>query len=303
LAPPRGPQRRRRLGYWCCANRPAARPGRERRGRFVTARGDSALAGIRQASGNVFLLRPLRLISILVLVGLVGGGYWAWQRIHRSDAASQSDALAVIRSDPNQAAGLPLTGVYRYQQAGHERIGFGPLTIVRNLPAIMLVSIAPTAADTRDYTYAYSSDHVEAWRVQTTPSGLLGIRRALKIGTLGYTATVAGDAQPAVILQPRRLGVGSRWQWITTVSGTVFTSASTVRRRGHLVLAGRRYTVFVIQVSETATGPLHGNEQVTHWYAPALGVDLRIDWQRTFSGTIVNNVTDSMLLVAAAPLR
>jgi hypothetical protein len=251
----------------------------------------------------VVFLRPLRILSILILVGLVGGGYWAWKRVHSSAAASQADALARIRSDPNHVTGLPLEGVYRYQQAGQERIGFGPLTIVRKLPSIMLLSIVPTTSSTRDETTAYSGDHQESWRVQSTAAGSLGIRRGLSIGTLGYTTDLAGDAQPPVLLQPRLLRVGTHWQWIATVSGTVFTSASTVTRRGHLFLAGKRYAVFVIQVSETATGPLHGNDQVTHWYAPALGIDLRREWQRTFAGTIVNNISDTLTLLDATPLR
>jgi hypothetical protein len=249
------------------------------------------------------VFRLFKLLPLLLLAAIIAGGWWAWHRVHRSDAASQAAAIASVHSSTVTVPGTPAAGVYRYTQTGSEQIGLGPLTIRRGLPATALLVIRPVSPTTRDETFDYSLDHAEAWRVVQTSAGDFATSRSLRVGTFGYAATVTGSLAPPVMIQPRRLRIGDHWQWIGTVGGTVFSRVSTVVRHETITAAGQRWSVLVLSVSDTATGALHGNDNQTVWYAPTLGVAVKIVWHRAFGGTIVNVVDDTLTLDTPTPLR
>jgi hypothetical protein len=249
------------------------------------------------------LLRPGRIIALVMLVGLGFGGWWLWSRIHRSGPPSEASALASVRKAARQLAGVPHEGVYRYDQGGSERIGIGPLTVGRALPARALLAVVPTDRGERELRFEFSEDHAESWTVRVAGNGWRGQRRSLRIGTVGYGKTIEGDAKPPVLLRPRRLKVGTTWESIYQISGIVFQRRSKVVRREKVAVAGATVPTFVIQSEETLTGALHGDESSTAWWAPTLGVDVRVEWHRNFDGSVVNIVSDTLRLANAAPLR
>ena len=61
---------------------------------------------------SVRLLRPGKIISLAILVAIVGGVWWAWGRLHRSEPASRSAALGAVRDAKGEAAKIPVAGVY-----------------------------------------------------------------------------------------------------------------------------------------------------------------------------------------------
>src|SRR5215218_7067933 len=112
-------------------------------------------------------LRPGKIISLAILVAIVGGAWWAWGRLHRSEPASRSAALGDVRDAKGEAAKIPAAGVYVYAAGGDERIGLGPLSVGRKLPTDQLLVVTPSP-NSRFVDLRVSTDHSEGWRIQTS---------------------------------------------------------------------------------------------------------------------------------------
>lgn len=248
------------------------------------------------------VFRPGKLISLAILVAIAGGVWWAWGRIHRSEAADRSSALAAVRDGDGPEAGAPRPGVYVYASGGDERIGFGPLSVGRKLPkdALLVVSASPNS---KFVDLRLSGDHSEGWRIQSSDSGVKGIARTIKVGTLGVSREVSGNAVPPVLLRPPRLRRGLKWSSVYKVGAIVFHRESRVLDRKVMTVGGRQVRTWVIQTQETATGALHGDETRKEWWSPSLGLDVRVEWHRNLDGTIVNIMSDTLELRSVDPLR
>jgi hypothetical protein len=247
-------------------------------------------------------LRPGRLISLLLLGGIIVGGWWAWSRLHRSEPASLAAALTAVRDAEGPENGPPLPGVYRYASGGDERIGIGPLSVGRSLPteALLVVRPGPT---TREVEFRISADHAEGWRIERGEDGIKGVARTIRVGTLGYTRQVSGSAEPPPLLRPAKFKRNMEWSDTYTVAGIVFRRESKVVDRQVMTIAGRTVRTWVIEVRETVTGALHGSDERKEWWSPTLGIDVRVEWHRDFDGTIVNIVSDTLELQAIDPIR
>ncbi len=247
-------------------------------------------------------LRPGKIISLAILIAIVGGAWWSWGRLHRSEAASASAALADVRDAKGEPAGLPATGVFHYAAGGDERIGFGPLSVGRKLPKDALLVVTPSP-NSRFVDLQLSSDHAEGWRIQTSDAGVKGIARTIQVGTFGYKREVSGNAVPPVLLRPAKLRRGLKWQSVYKVGAIVFHRESAVVGRATLTVAGRAVRTFVIRTKETVTGGLHGDETRKEWWAPTLGVDVRVEWHRNLDGKIVNILSATLELTKVDPVR
>jgi hypothetical protein len=246
-------------------------------------------------------MRLFRLIPLLILIAIVGGAWWGWKRLHHSDAASVSAAEAAVSKSKATVAGAPRPGVYRYAGNGHERIGIGPLTVARSLPAQALLVVRPLTPTTRDVEWQLSADHIESWQTVTGVAGIRGTSRTLKVGTLGFSQSVSGAAQPAPLLYPRKLKPNQSWSSTYHVSGIVFLRANHVVAEQTMTVAGSAEKVFEIQTKETVTGTLHGTDTFTQWYSPTLGVPVKLAWQRDLDGAVVNILGDTLTLTSVTP--
>ena len=247
-------------------------------------------------------LRPGKIISLAILVALVGGGWWAWGRLHRSEAVSQAAAVAAVRDAEGPATGVPATGVYHYAAGGDERIGFGPLSVGRKLPKDALLVVSP-APNSRFVELQLSGDHSEGWRIQTSDAGVKGIARTIRVGTFGYTREVSGNAVPPVLLRPAKFRRGLKWQSVYKVGAIVFRRESAVVGRETLTVSGRAVRTWVIRTKETITGALHGDETRKEWWSPSLGVDVRVEWHRNLDGSIVNILSATLELTKLDSVR
>jgi hypothetical protein len=247
-------------------------------------------------------LRPGKIISLAILVAIIGGAWWGWGRLHRSEAASRSAALGAVRDAKGNAPGVPPTGVFQYASGGDERIGFGPLSVGRKLPKVALLVVTPSP-NSRFVDLRLSGDHSEGWRIQTSEAGVKGIARTIRVGTFGYTREVSGTAVPPVLLRPARFRRGLKWQSVYKVGAIVFRRESSVVGRQTLTIGGRPVRTWVIQTKETVTGALHGDETRKEWWSPTLGLDVRIEWHRNLDGKIVNIVSDTLELRSLGPVR
>lgn len=248
------------------------------------------------------LLRPGKIISLAILVAIVGGAWWAWGRLHRSEPASRSSALGAVRDAKGEAERVPAAGVYVYAAGGDERIGLGPLSVGRKLPTDQLLVVTPSP-NSRFVDLRVSTDHSEGWRIQTSAAGIKGIARTIRVGTLGYTREVSGNAVPPVLLRPAKFRRGLKWQSVYKVGAIVFRRESAVVDRETLTIGGRQVRTWVIQTKETVTGALHGDETRKEWWSPSLALDVKVEWHRNLDGKIVNIVSDALVLRSLTPLR
>jgi hypothetical protein len=248
------------------------------------------------------LLRPGKIISLAILVAIVGGAWWAWGRLHRSEPASRSAALGDVRDAKGEAARIPAAGVYVYAAGGDERIGLGPLSVGRALPTDQLLVVTPSP-NSRFVDLRVSTDHSEGWRIQTSDVGIKGIARTIRVGTLGYTREVSGNAVPPVLLRPAKFRRGLKWQSVYKVGAIVFRRESAVVDRETLTIGGRQVRTWVIQTKETVTGALHGDETRKEWWSPSLALDVKVEWHRNLDGKIVNILSDTLVLRSLTPLR
>jgi hypothetical protein len=251
----------------------------------------------------LFFLRPGRLISLAMLVAIVGGGWWAWGRLHRSDPASVSDALASVRHAGKAGAGAPAAGVYPLISRGTERIGLGPLTVARTLPATALLVVTAAPGGEREVVLQLSTDHSEGVREHLGADGLYGVYRTLRLGTVGYTREITGEISPPVLLYPKALKVGAKWTSRYAMTGIVFVRDSKVSGKATVSVGGKPVKTWVIDTTETVTGIIHGADHLREWFAPTLGLAVRATFARTLDGTIVNVVQDGFDMASTTPSR
>jgi hypothetical protein len=251
----------------------------------------------------VFLLRPGRIISLAILVAIVGGAWWAWGRVHRSDPPSEAAAIAAVARAKGTLAGMPKAGVWRFSAAGDEKIGFGPLSVARDLPTRALVAVTPLKDGERSVETQLSADHAEAWHVTPSSEGLVGTFREVRVGTVGYTANFSGKTTPSVLLFPKRLHGGQTWKRRYAVTGIVFQRDSKVLRRETIVVGGVAVKAWVVATTETLTGAVHGKDVFKEWWSPELGLAIRTEWRRSFAGTVINLMTLTLTLDSILPRR
>ena len=208
-----------------------------------------------------------------------------------------------MRKASGSLSGLPKAGVWRYASGGDEKIGLGPVSVARGLPTRSLLVVLPLKAGERSVELQISADHAEAWHVAPTDRGLVGSFREVRVGTVGYTRSIAGKTTPAVVLVPRKLHVGLVWKQRYAVTGIVFQRDSRVVAKKTVDVGGVPLPTWVIATTETLTGAVHGKDVYKEWWSPDLGLSARIEWNRDFSGSVINVVTDTLTLESPTRLR
>jgi hypothetical protein len=243
------------------------------------------------------LLRPGRIVSLVVVAALAVGGWWTWGRLHRSPEASLAAAIRSVKASPGEI-GRPAAGVYKMRLAGTEDIGIGPLTVNRSLPHEALVVVTGTAGG-RQIDLRLSADESEAWRVD--PTGRIGHARSLSVGVLGHAHAFAGTATPPVTLIAPRLRAGSRWRSTFVVDQIAFDRTSRVLQVGHYVLGGIAFPAYEIEVKETATGTLNGTTTTRGWFLPRLGLYGYLTIVRQYDGLISEQLHATLTLLSQNP--
>ena len=172
-------------------------------------------------------LRPGKIISLAILVAIVGGVWWAWGRLHRSEPASASAALAAVRDAKGDDDRHPGAGVYHTRRAATSGSGSARSPSAASSRRTRC-SWSPPSPNSRFLDLRLSSDHSEGWRIQTSDAGVKGIARTIRVGTLGYTREVSGNAVPPVLLRPAKFRRGLKWQSVYKVGAIVFRRESAV---------------------------------------------------------------------------
>jgi hypothetical protein len=244
------------------------------------------------------LLRPGRIVSLVLLAAIAVGVWWTWGRLHRSPEASLAAAIRTVKTAP-RGDGRPAAGVYRMRLSGTEEIGIGPLTVDRSLPHQALVVVTGTSGGGREVDLRLSADESEAWQVD--PTGRIGRARSLSVGVLGRTHAFSGSATPVVTLIAPKLRAGTRWRSTFVADQIAFDRTSRVLQVGHYVVGGVSFPAYEIEAKETATGALNGTTTTRGWFLPRLGLYGRLTIVRQYDGLITSQLHASLILLSQNP--
>lgn len=224
------------------------------------------------------IARPLRASLILLLLVVLGAGFWLWQRAGESTPAREADAVRDFRASGSDGAGprrgVPRPGVYTLRQSGRERGGLGPVTLSRALPDMALYVVTALPGGYRE-ELDLSEEHVESVDLRVGPRGALEVARRTKVTFLGVGRDDRRTMRPPPLRMPRTLRVGDAWS-DRYVAGTLPISArARVLRKDAVEVDGERRAVMVIR-SVTDTGGTHpGRRTGTMWWSPGLALPLR----------------------------
>jgi hypothetical protein len=250
------------------------------------------------------LLHPVRSALVLVLLAVIGAGWWLWHRAGDSSPVSREAALRDYRaSGPERArprAGVPAPGVYTYAQSGSERGGAGPLSVGRSLPdrARYVVTMAPGGyAEELDM----SQEHIEGLRVRVGKAGSREVSRRTDVSFAGIGRDDRRDLVPPPLRMPRALPVGARWSARYHAGPLPVSARAEVVRSEVVEVGGRRYATRVIR-TDAVTGGVHPGTRVdVQWWSPALALPLRWDIDMTIRGIVRLDTHATLRLVSVTP--
>lgn len=245
------------------------------------------------------LLRGLLVVGVLLAVGagvlLTMAG--------DSDPVSDQDALAAFKAAPAGAipASGPDPGVYRYRATGTERGGAGPLTVSRDLPAQALL-VVTSRPDGWEAELSYSRQHIEGARYVLRDGAIVVTWRRTKVTFAGFGRDDRRAAEPASVFVPAELVPGHTWTERYRTGDITVASVNRVLRRERLPVGGDPVDTFVIESRSTTTGAHPGTRTELMWWAPSLGLPVRLDVDMDIGGVFAFRARTRVELVGTAPL-
>jgi hypothetical protein len=249
------------------------------------------------------LTRPFRLIGLLITVGLVAGGYWAWQKIHSSTPVSDAQALAAFRTEGTRTpggAGIPRAGVYSYRVTGSERASAGPLAVDRKLPSRAQVIVRRVPGGYVSEMHL-SDEHLEAFTYRVDTSGTRLTDTRVNLTFLGFGRDDRRRLQPAPLHLPAALAVGKSWRGAYKAGSLAVGVTSKVLRTANVTVGGRAVRTFVVSIRSTTTGAHPGTRVETLWWSPSLALPVRMKIDQDIGGIVGLKATADITLESTAP--
>lgn len=248
---------------------------------------------------------PGRVILVVILLALLGAGFWFWQSARSSSAVSEEDALSGFRQTPAAGAakrrGAPRPGVYTYRQSGEERGGLGPVSIPRGLPDEARYVVTGSAGGYQE-ELSLSEQHVEGIRFRVTPTGTRAVWRRTDITFAGFGRDDRRDLRPPPLHLPRRLPVGRSWSGRYRAGSLPVTYRSEVLRREAVEVGGERLPTIVVRTVGDTGGAHPGTRVDTFWWSPRLALPLRWTIDMEIRGTASLDTQADLRLEALEPL-
>jgi hypothetical protein len=252
-----------------------------------------------------FLLRPTRMIPLILLAGLLGAGVWLWTGAHSSTAASEDSAISAFRERAGAAGaearpGVPAPGVYRYAQTGSETAGAGPLSVSRDLPAEALYIVTPIAGGYHE-DLRHSEEHVEEVRFKVDGTGSHAVWRRTKVTFVGVGTDEADDVTPPSLEHPAKLKVGTAWDGTYSQGDLDVSFDAKVTGKTSVTLDGRRVKAFVIRTVSDFSGSATGRRTDELWWAPSLALPVRWTIDMTTGGGSDFTIDADLTLTSGTP--
>lgn len=250
-----------------------------------------------------FFSRPLRVIAILALAGVVGAGVWLWQRANSSTPASAVAAVAEYRGGTpvaEERPGVPRGGVYTFRQEGRETGGGTGVSLSRELPDRAVYVITPTADGYRE-ELRHSEEHVEEVRFRVDRKVARAEWRRTKITFLGVGADEEADQAPPPVDHPNAPKVGDTWSGSYRSGETPVTFRAEAVRRERVVLDGREVAAVVLRTESETGDPNPGTRVDEVWWAPSLSLPVRWTIRQEVGGSTTFDMDATLVLESAGP--
>lgn len=240
------------------------------------------------------ITRPVVLVPLVIVLVLVGAGLWFWFAASRSTPVSAQSALEEYGTAGGETVTGPRAGAWSFAATGSETVGFGPVRVTRDLPAVARLVVRP-AAGGYWRTLALSEEHVEATRLVVGAAGTRARSRTTTLTVAGIGRTQDDTMAPPPLVYPSRLAVGDAWRQRYALHNLDVDARVRVLRRDVVRVGDADVPVFVIRTDGVITGAIPGRRVDVDWYAPSLGLPVR--W------TIDMDVSGAASLVVKADLR
>ena len=252
------------------------------------------------------LHRPVPTVSAAVAaIALVAAGAWAWQQAGTSSEVSIATAVNEYRDTPAPpvAAGTgPVPGVYTYAASGSERAHIGPVAIDREIPAEARY-VVTTTPEGFQAELRVSGEHTEAVRYAVGSRWIRAVWRRVDVTFLRIGRDDRRPLTPAVPAIPVRPVVGQTWSVAYSAWKLHTTGTARVVRTEALTVAGRPERVFLIE-TRTRTRGAHGGPRLERmWWAPRLGVPVRLETDTTLEGAVGYRSRLRLDLTSPTPAR
>ena len=248
------------------------------------------------------LTRPVVLVPVIIVLVLVAGGIWFWVRAGESTEISTGSALAQYGTPGGRTVSGPRAGAWTYRSHGSETVGLGPVHVTRDLPPEARIVVRP-AGSGYWRTLALSEEHVEGTRFGVSAAGTRAVARSTKVTVAGFGRTDDVTLVPPPLIYPRTLAVGDHWRQRYSLRELKVDATVRVTGRAVVQVGGTDVPVFIIRTSGDVTGPMPGHRDDTEWYAPSLGLPVRIALAMNISGTASIRVTADLTLASTTPVN
>jgi hypothetical protein len=248
------------------------------------------------------ITRPVVLIPIIVVVLLAAAGTWFWVRAGQSTEITTGAALAQYGAPGGRTVAGPQAGVWTYDAHGSETVGLGPVKVTRDLPPEARMVVRP-AGSGYWRSLAFSEEHVERTRLAVSDAGTRAVERSTKVTVSGLGRTDSVDLVPPPLIYPRAIAVGDQWRQRYVLRDLHVDARVRVTSHDVVVVNGTRVPVVVIRTSGEITGPTPGHRDDTEWYAPSLGLPVRLVITMTVSGTASLRMSADLTLTSTEPVN
>lgn len=250
--------------------------------------------------------RPVPAVSAAVAaLALVAAGAWAWQTAGTSTEVSVATAVDEFRDTGvgGVAAGdAPVPGVYSYAASGSETAHIGPISIDRDVPSQARYIVTPTPEGFQA-ELRISAEHTEAMRYAVGTRWIRATWRRVDVTFLRIGRDDRRPLTPAVPVVPVRPRVGQSWSVDFSAWKLRTTGTARVVRAETLTVAGAPVTTFLIE-TRTRTEGAHGGPRTERmWWAPRLGVPVRLEADTTLEGPVGYRSRVRLDLTSPAPAR
>ncbi|MFN8111328.1 MAG: hypothetical protein U0Y82_16030 [Thermoleophilia bacterium] len=241
-----------------------------------------------------------------MVAAVAGAGGWAWYRATHSTPVGLAAAVGEFRGDHVTAGamgpGLPAAGVYTYRATGWERANMGPVHLSRNVPAQGQDVVTPSPGGFTS-ELRLSGEHLESNRYRMRDGALWVTWQRTNVTFLGVGRDDKRTLKPAVLAVPRTPRPGMHWDvshtsWLLHITGT-----ARVEGTASLTVDGRDVPVVIIRTDTVTKGAHGGPLHQRMWWAPSLGLPVRVVTDTTLSGVVGYRSHIELWLNATQPAR